>query len=93
MFRAHFKHEESDFDPFLSAEAIQYHYGKHHIGYAENLNLLIKDTKYQNLSLEKIIMQSRKVDRKVFDNASQLFNHDFYWKCVTKKINILRVNY
>ncbi len=85
MFQAQFKHQSDDFGDILSSETIQYHYGKHHIGYAESLNSLIKGTRYCDLKLEQIIVQSQRTDRKIFNSASQLYNHDFYWKCLTNQ--------
>ena len=69
-------------EPVLSSETINFHYGKHHVGYANTLNSLIKDTEFENLSLEEIIVKSRGTQPKIFNNASQLFNHNFYWKCL-----------
>lgn len=69
-------------NPVLSSETIRYHYGKHHVGYANTLNKLIDGTEFQSLSLEEIIVRTRNRERKIFNNASQLFNHDFYWKCL-----------
>lgn len=83
MFQAQFEHQSNSFGNFLSEETIQYHYGKHHKSYANNLNDLIKETHYCGLPLEQIIIRSRGIDLKVFNNAAQLFNHDFYWKCLT----------
>jgi Fe-Mn family superoxide dismutase len=70
------------FVPVLSAETVSYHYGKHHAGYAKTLNSLIENAKFADKTLEEIIVQSRGVDQKIFNNAAQLFNHDFYWKCL-----------
>ncbi|MDR2158140.1 MAG: superoxide dismutase [Holosporaceae bacterium] len=68
--------------PVLSSETVDYHYGKHHCGYAKTLNSLAEGTKFADKTLEEIIIQSRGVDQKIFNNAAQLFNHDFYWKCL-----------
>ena len=84
MFSAQIGYSEKVLEPFLSSETINFHYGKHHVGYANTLNNLIKDTEFQNLPLEEIIIKSRGRDQKIFNNASQLFNHDFYWKCLKK---------
>jgi Fe-Mn family superoxide dismutase len=72
----------TELPPILSSETIDYHYGKHHCGYAKNLNSLINNTQFADRTLEEIIIQSRGVDQKIFNNAAQLFNHDFYWKCL-----------
>jgi Fe-Mn family superoxide dismutase len=80
MIQAQIAYE--DLAPVLSKETMDYHYGKHHCGYANTLNSLIKNTKFANLSLEEIIIESRGVDQKIFNNAAQIFNHNFYWKCL-----------
>lgn len=84
MFTAQIEHSNTAFEPFLSSETIQFHYGKHHVGYANTLNSLIKDAEFEKLSLEEIIIKSRGTAPKIFNNAAQLFNHDFYWKCLAK---------
>lgn len=68
--------------PYISEETIQYHYGKHHAGYVNKLNELIKDAEYEDLSLKEIIHQS---DGAIFNNATQVFNHDFYWNSLSSK--------
>ena len=66
--------------PTISAETLQYHYGKHHLAYVNNLNNLIKDTEFADMSLEDIIMKS---SGGMFNNAAQVWNHTFYWHCMT----------
>ena len=82
MFSATIEYSEKALEPFLSSETINYHYGKHHTGYANTLNSLIENTEFKNLSLEQIIIKTRNHNPKIFNNAAQLFNHDFYWKCL-----------
>ncbi len=65
--------------PHISAETIDYHYGKHHQTYVTNLNNQIKGTEFENLSLEEII---RKASGGMFNNAAQIWNHTFYWNCL-----------
>ncbi|MBI2779972.1 MAG: superoxide dismutase [Fe] [Gammaproteobacteria bacterium] len=67
-------------EPHISAETIEYHYGKHHQAYVNNLNNLIPGTEFENLSLEEIIMKS---SGGVFNNAAQVWNHTFYWHCLS----------
>lgn len=62
--------------PHISAETIDYHYGKHHQAYVTNLNNLIKGTEYEEKSLEEIIKTST---GGLFNNAAQVWNHTFYW--------------
>lgn len=66
--------------PVISPETIEYHYGKHHQTYVNNLNKLIKGTEYENMSLEDIIKNS---SGGLFNNAAQVFNHNFYWNCLS----------
>ena len=63
--------------PHISKETIEYHYGKHHNTYVTNLNNLIKDTEYANLSLEEIIKKAPAGG--IYNNAAQVWNHTFYW--------------
>ncbi|MCQ4165160.1 superoxide dismutase [Fe] [Tahibacter harae] len=65
--------------PHISAETIDFHYGKHHQTYVTNLNNQIKGTEFENLSLEEII---RKSSGGMFNNAAQVWNHTFYWNCL-----------
>ncbi|MBI6547831.1 superoxide dismutase [Fe] [Xenorhabdus lircayensis] len=63
-------------EPHISAETLEYHYGKHHNAYVVNLNNLVKDTKFAGKSLEEIIKTS---EGGIFNNAAQVWNHTFYW--------------
>jgi superoxide dismutase, Fe-Mn family len=65
--------------PYISAETLEYHYGKHHQAYVTNLNNLIKGTEFENLSLEEIINKS---SGGVFNNSAQVWNHTFFWNCM-----------
>ena len=62
--------------PAISKETVDYHYGKHEKAYIENLNKLIKGTEYEDMALEDII---RKAEGPLFNNASQAWNHIFYF--------------
>ncbi len=68
--------------PHMSAETFSFHHGKHHKTYIDNLNKLIEGTPYAEQSLEEIILASNGKDPKVFNNAAQHWNHDFFWKCL-----------
>ena len=68
--------------PHISAETIEYHYGKHHNAYVTKLNDMIKDTKYAQMPLEEIILTS---EGGVFNNAAQVWNHTFFWNCLSPK--------
>ncbi|AOM40298.1 superoxide dismutase [Fe] [Xenorhabdus hominickii] len=63
-------------EPHISAETLEYHYGKHHNAYVVNLNNLIKETEFADKSLEEIIKTS---ESGIFNNAAQVWNHTFYW--------------
>ena len=62
--------------PHISAETIEYHYGKHHATYVANLNKLIPGTEFENMTLEEIV---KKATGGIFNNAAQTWNHTFYW--------------
>ncbi len=66
--------------PYISAETIDYHYGKHHQAYVTNLNNQIKGTDLENADLETIV---RKAQGGMFNNAAQVWNHNFYWQCLS----------
>lgn len=68
--------------PTISAETLEYHYGKHHNTYVVNLNKLIPGTEFENLSLEEIVKKS---SGGIFNNAAQVWNHTFYWHCLSPK--------
>ena len=70
--------------PIMSAETLDLHHGKHHQTYITNLNNFIKDTNMANMSLEEIISESSKDKSKagIFNNASQHWNHNLFWKCM-----------
>jgi superoxide dismutase, Fe-Mn family len=65
--------------PHMSKETLDYHYGKHHQAYVNNLNGLIKGTEYAELSLEQIV---RKSSGPIFNNSAQVWNHTFFWNCL-----------
>jgi len=68
--------------PHISAETIEYHYGKHHKAYVDNINRLITGTEFEKMSLEEIIQKS---SGGIFNNAAQVWNHTFYWNCLSPK--------
>src|SRR5690606_22284177 len=65
--------------PHISAETIDYHYGKHHNAYVTNLNKLIEGTDFAGKSLEEIVKGS---EGGMFNNAAQVWNHTFYWNSI-----------
>lgn len=66
--------------PHISAETIEFHYGKHHQAYVTNLNNLIKGTEFEEAELETIVKKSA---GGMFNNAAQVWNHTFYWNCLS----------
>ena len=65
--------------PHISAETLEFHHGKHHKTYVDNLNKLIPGTEFENLTLEQIVKKS---SGGIFNNAAQVWNHTFYWNCM-----------
>ena len=63
--------------PHISAETLEFHYGKHHQAYVTNLNNLIKGTEYENLDLEAIVKKAPAGG--VYNNSAQVWNHTFFW--------------
>lgn len=68
-------------EPYLSAETFEYHYGKHHKTYVETLNKLLDGSDQASESLETIIASAE--PGKVFNNAAQVWNHNFYWQSLS----------
>jgi len=66
--------------PHISAETLEFHYGKHHNAYVTNLNKLIAGTEFENAALEDII---KKASGGVYNNAAQIWNHTFFWSCMS----------
>ncbi|MDR1847653.1 MAG: superoxide dismutase [Bacteroidales bacterium] len=66
-------------EPQISKQTIEFHYGKHHQAYVDNLNKLIAGTAFEGKTLEEIIKTST---GGVFNNAAQVYNHTFYWNCL-----------
>ena len=66
--------------PHISAETLDFHYGKHHAGYVTKLNAAIAGTNFENKSLEEIIKTS---EGGVFNNAAQVWNHTFFWNSLS----------
>jgi len=67
--------------PAMSRETFEYHYGKHHQRYVDNLNKLVKDTELEKKSLEDLVRSAKSGD--IFNNAAQIWNHTFFWNCMT----------
>jgi superoxide dismutase, Fe-Mn family len=76
---------ENALEPVISVRTVSFHYSKHHKGYVDNLNKLVTGTEFAGMPLEKIITATAgKADEAaIFNNASQAWNHTFYWKSLT----------
>lgn len=67
-------------EPFISTQTLTFHHDKHHASYVSNVNNLKKDTEFENKTLEEIILNAK---GGLFNNAAQVYNHTFYWNCLT----------
>ncbi|MCH2188688.1 superoxide dismutase [Fe] [Candidatus Gracilibacteria bacterium] len=66
--------------PHISQETLEFHYGKHHQTYVNNLNNLVTGTEFEGKTLEEIIVSSQ---GGIFNNAAQIWNHTFYWNSLS----------
>src|SRR5262245_40084766 len=68
-------------EPVISARTMEFHYGKHHKGYVDKLNKLTAQTPHAGAPLEEVIVRTwgKPEQTKIFDNAAQVWNHDFFW--------------
>lgn len=78
-------YEQNALEPYISANTMSYHYGKHYKTYIDNLNKLIVGTKFEKMSLEEIIGESAKKPEyaSIFNNAAQAWNHEFFWNSMS----------
>jgi superoxide dismutase, Fe-Mn family len=77
-------YELNALEPVISAKTLEFHHGKHHKAYVDTTNKLIAGTSLENDSLESIIISASKdeAQKTLFNNAAQVWNHDFFWKCL-----------
>jgi Fe-Mn family superoxide dismutase len=79
--------DEDALQPTISANTISFHYHKHHQTYVDTLNKLVEGTKFAGMKLEEIVQatsESKDAKEKlIFNNAGQVWNHDFYWRSLT----------
>ncbi len=73
-------YEKTALEPTISKETLEFHHDKHHQTYVTNLNNLITGTEFESASLEEIV---RKSSGGIFNNAAQVWNHTFYWNCLS----------
>src|ERR1700744_5360532 len=85
--------EEAALEPVISSRTISFHYHKHHKTYVDTLNKLVEKTKFADMKLEKIVQATAgsedEKDKKIFNNAGQVWNHDFYWRSLSPKPTLL----
>ena len=75
---------ENALEPYISKSTIEFHYGKHHRAYVDNLNKLIAGTEFEHKTLEQIVEETagKSEYNAVFNNAAQTWNHAFFWNCM-----------
>jgi len=80
-------YKKDELAPYISSNTLEFHYGKHHKTYVDNLNKLIAGTDLADKPLEEIIKIAAKDATKtgIFNNAAQVWNHSFYWQGLKKK--------
>ncbi len=80
-------YEKTALEPHMSAKTFDFHYGKHHQAYVTKLNELTAGTPLEKKSLEDIILETADDESKkvLFNNAAQVWNHTFFWNCLTPK--------
>src|SRR6185312_7794042 len=80
-------------EPVISAKTVGFHYHKHHQTYVDTLNKLVVGTPYADMKLEEVIQaalgKDGDKDKKIFNNAAQVWNHDFYWNSLATGPTIL----
>lgn len=76
--------EITDLEPHISAKTLEFHHGKHHQAYIDNLNKLIVGTPLEKDSLASLILKTagREGKEGIFNNAAQAYNHEFFWNCL-----------
>lgn len=82
MFKLRTLPFEASKNAIISEETCKFHYGKHHQGYVTKLNNLINDSEFKNANLFDIINKAKGA---LFNQAAQVYNHDFYWDCIAEK--------
>ena len=71
--------------PHMSAETLDYHYGKHHKSYVDKVNGLLAEKGLENAALLEVVKVAKaKADKILFNNAAQIWNHSFFWQCLAQ---------
>ena len=80
-------YDEDALAPAISARTVEFHYHKHHKTYVETLNKVVAGTRYADMKLEQIVRttagRETEQEKKIFNNAGQVWNHDFYWRSLS----------
>ena len=76
-------YDKKALEPHMSAETLEFHHGKHHKAYVDKANAMIADKDMGDLTLVEVIKKAKdKGDKKLFNNAAQIWNHSFFWQCL-----------
>src|ERR1700735_2341998 len=79
--------DEKALEPVISGHTMSFHYHKHHQTYVDTLNKRVEGGKYADMKLEEIVRATAEAtdakEKKIFNNAAQVWNHDFYWRSLT----------
>ncbi|MDE6250287.1 MAG: superoxide dismutase [Alphaproteobacteria bacterium] len=80
-------YDTSALAPYMSQDTLKTHHGKHVATYISNLNDLIAGTRYEQMPLEQIVIESASIDsdKKIFNNAAQIYNHNFFFHNMSPK--------
>jgi Fe-Mn family superoxide dismutase len=82
-------YDEDSLAPAISARTVGFHYRKHHKTYVETLNRLVVGTRYADMKIEQIVRttagRETEKEKKIFNNAGQVWNHDFYWRSLSPR--------
>ncbi len=80
-------YSENALEPIISAQTVGFHYGKHHSAYVAKLNKLVEGTEFAEAKLEDVVRNTagsgNAVEKKIFNNAAQVWNHDCYWRSLS----------
>src|SRR5271167_4905482 len=80
-------YDEDALEPIISARTIGFHYHKHHKTYVDTLNKLVQGSRYASMKLEEVVRatvgREEPAEKKIFNNAGQVWNHDFYWRSLS----------
>jgi len=78
---------KNSLEPHMSEKTLDFHYGKHHQAYIDNLNKFLESSEMNTWSLEEIILKTANKSEQsaIFNNAAQVYNHEFFWNCLSPK--------